>query len=171
MSWFIENFKKFDDKKAIVFDDKVFTYKQLYEHIKYIEKNVIQEISKGEVVAILSDYSFESIALFLALYENKNIVVPITSKATNEIEEKIKESFSDKKIFILNDKYKIEKISSNQKHQMIKNLQENNQAGLILFSSGSTGKPKAMIHNLDNLVNHYKNKKRKNYKHDTFFNV
>ena len=32
----------------------------------------------------------------------------------------------------------------------------------ILFSSGTTGKPKAMIHNFDNLVEHYKGKKEKN---------
>jgi acyl-coenzyme A synthetase/AMP-(fatty) acid ligase len=44
---------------------------------------------------------------------------------------------------------------------MIKKLKESQSSGLILFSSGSTGKPKAMIHNLDNLINSYKDKKAK----------
>lgn len=47
----------------------------------------------------------------------------------------------------------IEEHNSDDKH-----LQINSQSGLILFSSGSTGKPKAMIHNFDNLVEHYKEK-------------
>ena len=55
----------------------------------------------------------------------------------------------------------IEENSSNEKHQMIQDLQEKNNSGLILFSSGSTAKPKAMIHNFDNLVEHYKDKKEK----------
>ena len=44
---------------------------------------------------------------------------------------------------------------------MIKKLKESQSSGLILFSSGSTGKPKAMIHNLNNLIDSYKDKKAK----------
>ena len=44
---------------------------------------------------------------------------------------------------------------------MIETLQNENSSGLILFSSGSTGKPKAMIHNFDNLINHYQDKKER----------
>jgi len=44
---------------------------------------------------------------------------------------------------------------------MITSLQMSKRSGLILFSSGSTGKPKAMVHDFDNMVEHYKNKKHK----------
>lgn len=161
MSWFIENFKKFDKKLAIVFKNQSYTYSELYNQIEIIEDKLLSQIKKGEVVSILSDYSFESIALLIALYKNKNIIVPITTTIESEIKERIEESYTDKIINIVNKEYIIEDTMFNEKHQMIKNLQINSQSGLILFSSGSTGKPKAMIHNFDNLVEHYKDKKEK----------
>lgn len=161
MSWFIENFKKFDKKVAIVFKNKSYTYSELYNQIKRIEDNLLPQIQEGEVVSILSDYCFESISLLIALYKNKNIIVPITTTIESEIKERIEESYTDKIIRIVNKNYLIEKNDSIEKHLMIKNLQINFQSGLILFSSGSTGKPKAMIHNFDNLVEHYNDKKEK----------
>ena len=161
MSWFIENFNKFHEKIAIVFKNQSYTYSELYKQIKIIEDELLSQIKKGEVVSILSDYSFESIALLIALYKNKNIIVPITTTIESEIKERIEESYTDKVIKIVNKNYLIEEHDSIEKHQMIKNLQINSQSGLILFSSGSTGKPKAMIHNFDNLVEHYKDKKEK----------
>ncbi len=161
MSWFIENFKKFDNKLAIVFKNEKYSYIDLYNQIKKIEIDLLPKINKGEVISILSDYSFESIAILIALYKNKNIIVPITTTIESEIKERIEESYTDKIIKIVNKQYLLEEHNSDEKHQMIKNLQTNSQSGLILFSSGSTGKPKAMIHNFDNLVEHYKDKKEK----------
>ncbi len=161
MNWFIENFKEFDRKIAIIFKNQTYLYIDLYNKIKEIEKNLLPKIKKGEVVSILSDYSFESISLIISLYKNKNIIVPITTTLNREIKEKIEESYTNKIIKIFDKEYLIEENSSNEKHQMIQDLQEKNNSGLILFSSGSTAKPKAMIHNFDNLVEHYKDKKEK----------
>lgn len=161
MSWLVENFKKFDKKIAIIFKDKKYSYSDLYNKIQNIKNELLLGIKKGEVVCILSDYSFESIALIIALYENKNIIVPITTTIENEIKEKIKESYSDKIINIVDEKYLVEVCDFCEKHQMIKEIRANLNSGLILFSSGSTGKPKAMIHNFDHLVENYKNKKEK----------
>ena len=161
MNWFIENFKEFDRKIAIIFKNQTYLYIDLYNKIKEIENNLLPKIKKGEVVSILSDYSFESISLIISLYKNKNIIVPITTTLNKEIKEKIEESYTNKIIKIFDKEYLIEENSSNEKHQMIQDLQEKNNSGLILFSSGSTAKPKAMIHNFDNLVEHYKDKKEK----------
>ena len=162
MNWLINNFNSFDNKIAIIHKDTSYTYRQLFNNIERIEKDVIEDkIYSGEVVSILSDYSFNSISLLLALCQNKNIIVPIATKIENEVNDRIEESFTSKSISLNDNEFTVNKHTVDKPHQMIKSLQDTNSSGLILFSSGSTGKPKAMIHNFDNLVNHYQNKKEK----------
>lgn len=162
MNWLTEKFYDFDDKTAIIHHDLSFTYKQLFTEIDRLKTTLpADQIKNGEVICVLSDYSFQSIALILALVDNKNIIVPITSKLQNEIDERISESYCDKIIEFDDAAYKITIRASKEKHPIIQRLQEGKNTGLILFSSGSTGKPKAMIHNFDNLMDHYANKKER----------
>ena len=151
MSWLIDRFQDFNEKASIISNDKVYTYKEFFDEVQGFIESFKGKIKKSEVVAILGDYSFENIALLLALYQNKNIIVPITSTKENEINKRLKEANVDKVIKI-GDKVSIKILPFLKKHQFIQKLQQENKSGLILFSSGSTGHPKAMIRNFDNLV-------------------
>ena len=93
MSFMLEKLKSFNSKNAIVFENTIYTYeefvKQIEEYKNILNKNKIF----SKVVAILGDYSFYNLALFFALYENKNIIVPITSNIKKVQDDFIKESF------------------------------------------------------------------------------
>ena len=161
MNYLFEKFKEFESKDAIVVDEINYSYGSLLEQIKIYKSILEKQIKPSSVVAILGDYSFFNIALFFALFENKNIVVPITSTISKIQDEYISESFCEYVIKTKENELDIQTIEQNNSHEMIKTLKQNQNSGLILFSSGSTGKPKAMIHNLDNLIDSYKDKKAK----------
>ncbi|MDD6162834.1 MAG: fatty acid--CoA ligase family protein [Campylobacteraceae bacterium] len=156
MSFLLERFRDNADKIAIIDDGKSYTYGELLEGILDLSSTTLKGIG-NKVVAIIGGYSFYNIALFLALYENKNIIVPLVE--CNETA--LKESMADIKINAeILEFPNLEFLETNdKKHAIIENLFRQNHAGLVLFSSGSTGKPKAMIHDLDTLISSFEAKK------------
>lgn len=163
MNWLIEHIKSKNEQIAVIFNDRSYSYISLYSQIELYYQQVKRDYKKGETIAIVADYSFESIALFLALCENNNIIVPITSKIENEVNERLEVACCNYSIYIESSELISKKHSFNKEtHDLVRELGHKGNSGLILFSSGSTGSPKAMIHNLDNLIDSYKNKKGKN---------
>ena len=161
MSFILDKFKSFNSKNAIVFEDRIYTYEEFIKQIKDYKNILDKHNISSKVVVILGDYSFYNLALFFALYENKNIIVPITSNIKKVQDDFIEESFCQTIIKTDDKNILIQDLKTTSSHTMIDNLREKNSSGLILFSSGSTGKPKAMIHNLDTLIDSFKDKKEK----------
>ena len=161
MSFILDKFKSFNSKNAIVFEDRIYTYEEFVKQIKDYKDILDKHNISSKVVVILGDYSFYNLALFFALYENKNIIVPITSNIKKVQDDFIEESFCQTIIKTDEKNLLIQNLKTTSSHNMIDNLIEKNSSGLILFSSGSTGKPKAMIHNLDTLIDSFKDKKEK----------
>ncbi len=163
-SWIFDLFLNNKDKTAMIFDNNVYSYDDLLKRIEYYTKSLkSNNISKGSIVAINSDYSFQSISLFFALVKNKNIIIPMISNVECEITNKLRIVNPEFLIYFQNNQIIYEKQPiSLEKPSLIKNLQSTNSSGLVLFSSGSTGEPKAMLHNFDNLLSSYQNKKQNN---------
>ena len=163
ISRFIEKLSIHKEKIAIIDKENEVSYFDLVQNIfNFSSKLERLNIASGEVVFILGDYSFDSISLFFSLALNGNIIVPITSENEEEINERIIVVQPD---WIFNINSNLEKKVENnfrlQRHQLLDSLIELKLPGLILFSSGSTGKPKAMVHNLENLLSNYIDKKVK----------
>lgn len=161
MSFILEKFKSFNSKNAIVFEDRIYTYEEFIKQIKDYKNILDKHNISSKVVVILGDYSFYNLALFFALNENKNIIVPITSNIKKVQDDFIEESFCQTIIKTDEKNLLIQNLKTIFSHNMIDNLREKNSSGLILFSSGSTGKPKTMVHNLDTLIDSFKDKKEK----------
>ena len=161
MSFILDKFKSFNSKNAIVFEDRIYSYEEFIKQIKDYKNILDKHNISSKVVVILGDYSFYNLALFFALNENKNIIVPITSNIKKVQDDFIEESFCQTIIKTDEKNLLIQDLKTTFSHNMIDNLREKNSSGLILFSSGSTGKPKAMVHNLDTLIDSFKDKKEK----------
>jgi acyl-CoA synthetase (AMP-forming)/AMP-acid ligase II len=161
VTWFVKNFESLGSTIAIIDKTIDYSYLQLSKQIQEFKVRLDEKIIDGQVVAILSDYNFYSIALFFALLEKKSIIVPIVYKNNNEIKNKLRIVDCDVQIQLHGSNLEIVKRKALSAHSMIQQLVNLHEAGLILFSSGSTGEPKAMVHNLDNLINSYKGKRIK----------
>ena len=161
MNWLIENITKADSKIAIIYKDKLFSYKQLKTQIDQYTHTLKMSIPKGAVVAIVSDYNFFSISLFLALANNRNIIMPLIASITKEEQaQKIEIGHVEYVVKIDNKgKLSFKELKTVEKHESFEVIKRENASGLLLFSSGTTGRPKAMIHNLSNMLDGFKNKR------------
>ena len=160
----IEKIREFGEKSFLVHKRDSYTYQDLLFSIDGWFKLLRSEgVDQGSVVAIVGDYSFTSIACFLALLKNKNIIVPITAKLEPEVEIQLGEAFVKWAVTFQEKNHHIEKrYSTIEPHALVTEIRNKNAAGLILFSSGSAGKPKAMIHDLDVLVDSFAGARSKN---------
>ncbi len=162
MDWLLDRFREFGDHHAIDGRGGLYTYREFGSRVGEYIKEVSKKIEKGAVAAIVSDYSFDSISLLLALAANKNIVVPIVAGTEEERSARMEESFVDVVVVPEDGAIRMEKRNVfKKKHALIEELRSGGHSGLVLFSSGSTGKPKAMVHNMDNLLELFKDKKVK----------
>ena len=147
-------FEKYGPRLAIISKGFSYTYKDLTDKINLFLTILKKEIPEGSVVAMISGFSFESVAMLFALAVNKNIIVPIVSEKESNI--KIEESKSRYLIIFENGKPVFSKTGLNISDPLIFKLRETKKSGLVLFTSGSTGRPKALLHDFDKMVESYK---------------
>lgn len=156
-------FEENKKKEAIVFDEKIMTYQMLQEKIVFYKK-ILEEnsIRASDVVVIASDFSPNTVAIFLALIENKSIIVPI-SKADKNLDIKINQIALTKYIlkFSKDDELIIEKTGNYSENVKLYNeIRKRKNPGLVLFSSGTSGYPKAAVHDFTNLLEKFKVKRK-----------
>lgn len=156
-------FKESADSEAIIWKDKSYSYKWLLNSIMAWEQKLDEhKIEQGSVVAVEGDFSPESIALILALIENRNIIVPLSaSVAANK--EKFIEIAEVRHCITLDgeDATYYNAYNNNVTKELLIKLRDERHPGLILFSSGSTGDPKAAVHDFSAILNKFKIRKHK----------
>lgn len=154
--WILEKFLLVGNNIAIIHKEKKYSYTSLLQKIMEYDEWIRGRIPQGKVVALCSDYSFESIAMFFSLAGNKNVIVPIVSLNQAETKRKISQSHAG---YILSfgpsgpELHTSMEALSNPLYQELKSACH---SGLVLFSSGITGEPKSMLHDLHILIESYR---------------
>ena len=157
INFFLEKIKESPDHEAVVSDAFSVNYCQLLELIQnYTAWLQAQNIPSGAVVSFDGDYSAASIALFLALAANKNIVVPLSKDSARHFVEFRDIASTEYDISIVDRDLNLTVTGRQATHEIYQTLRQNNECGLVLFSSGSTGKSKAIVQNLDKLLAKFK---------------
>lgn len=104
----------------------------------------LSDVHKGDVVAIIGDFTPFSILTLLRLIDIGTVVVPLTIETRNEHEYFFDAALVD----VVIDNNEVRRRAHDKSHPLIQKLREEEHSGLVLFSTGTTGRPKAILHDL-----------------------
>lgn len=118
-------------------------------------------IAPGQVVSLEGEYGADVIAAFLALWENDNIVVPLTDAALANHDTFREIAGVEVRILLGSEDGTVTTTEAEQsKHELYEIVRARGAAGLVLFTSGSTGASKAVVHDLDQLLEKYRKQRQ-----------
>lgn len=158
----IHQIQAMGDADAVVSLDKTYSYAQLETaRLAWLEKLKSFDFSSPQVIGLETDYSFNGIALFLALLSNNNIVALLPRNCPSRHESL--ETCHAQACFTQTDcgDYTFEQFSFTGTHALLDKLKQNHHPGFIIFSSGSSGTPKAILHDTERFLIKFETAKKR----------
>ncbi len=160
-SFWLTCFNRHENLTALIWHDQEYNYAYLStEILSWIEK--LEEIEKGAVVGLESDFSPQTIAILFALIEKKCILAPFDLHFTESNKAKYDIAQLDYLIKVNNEsQIEIQSfVSEHPKHEFFTTIRERGNPGLLLFTSGSSGKPKGALHDFSKLLEKFKTERK-----------
>ncbi|WOO42937.1 class I adenylate-forming enzyme family protein [Rubellicoccus peritrichatus] len=163
LSWFWERLAEFGERTFLLTGDVEFSYAELIDvSCAYLSELQSNHVGPESIIALISDFSPEGVAALFACIKVGCVVAPVVTNKPAEIESRIKEGAVTHVWRVKGKQSVIEKIKSPvATPALVRDLQQADHPGLILFSSGSSGQPKAMLHDLVELLNSYQKRRPK----------
>lgn len=151
---FCENVRDYSEKPAIIFDDRIYTYKELGSYATSVQRQLaLSGDVEGKIIAIALKKGIWQIAAALGTLLAGGIYLPIDMEQPKSRKEKILKNAGAVGIILDDDKEEklpnLFQISTN--NLVIENDYEleipkidNKQVAYIIYTSGSTGEPKGV---------------------------
>ncbi len=161
--WLIERLNEWDDDEAFAWRGAVFGYGWVRESLASWQAELSRlGVGPGRVVALEADYSPRACTLMLALIDNGNVVVPLTS-AVDAQKEEFREIAQVEAVFAFDseDSWSYRDREAEVDHPLTLELIRCVRPGLVLFSSGSTGKSKASLHDFVKILDKFKARRKR----------
>ncbi len=154
IDFLLQSFAAEPSADAIVWHDQSYSYGWLAERVAHWREQLQEwQMPAGAVVAIEADFSPNAVALFLALVEQRMILVPLTSSLSAQRSELLETAEVEWIITVdAQDQAKAARRETVATHEYFARLRAARDPGLVLFSSGSTGKSKAAVHGMTNIL-------------------
>jgi acyl-CoA synthetase (AMP-forming)/AMP-acid ligase II len=159
MQWLIDRFAAEPSRTAFIHRGRQITYSEVVATITGFADVLNRTgIAKGELVAVLGDYSPEVFCLMLALAGNGNIVIPLSRESVIEHTTAFQISGCDWVAEFDDEGVSVQFARSQRpvESPLLREFLERGRPGLILFSSGSTGKPKAILHDFETVADKFR---------------
>lgn len=161
INFLLEKMLRTPQHEALVSSKFSATYEQILESCnEFLQWLEAKKIPQQAVVSFDGDYSPQSIALFLALAQNRNIIVPLSRDSRNHFTEFRKIAATEYDVALGKDKPELTVTGRKAEHEIYDELRRRQSPGLVLFSSGSTGKSKAIVQDLNKLIEKFKNPRK-----------
>ena len=132
MTWIRQKLAACGDDTACYEAGQAWSYAEFIKLIDHAAEEVHRK--GGAIIEVQAPTTIEGLAMLLAIGETGNIALPLPPE--------LPEPEQDKRRLIAN---------SSQLYNQLEG------SGLVLFSSGTSGEPKGMLHNLNDLLDRYKN--------------
>jgi long-chain acyl-CoA synthetase len=144
---------KHGDAPCLVERAQTFTYADLHERIGAWLRDLVQlDVRSGQVVALRSDYSLDSVALLLALLARRCVAALLPREDAGE-EERLVDSHASAVLRAgAGGSWSFALREPPPPHPLLDGLRERGSAGFVIFSSGSTGRPKAVAHDIERFL-------------------
>ena len=162
LDFLFDVFPKFNNNVSIIWKDEKHSYETLSKDIIKSQMLIDScQIQSGSVVAIIGDFSPNSIALLLALIEKACIIVPLTNASAKNLN-KFFDISQVEFVFKIdnNDIITSESLSNKSGNNYYKIIKKRKHPGLVLFSSGTSGEPKAAVHDFIGLLKKFRTRRK-----------
>lgn len=150
----IARMRLYPQRPAIIWKDQPYSYEWFIQTCEYWQQWLAeQQVTRGSVVLLQGDYSADLVALLLALWRTKAIVVPYSQRSEQQKSEFLTTSQCEWMIRVgSGGQVESTRTSQTASHSLYHQLKKGGHAGLVLFSSGTTGLAKGIVHDVNRFL-------------------